>query len=216
MDRDATGGSFFRTFFKALRRPPDHSAASFSTPVEMLERLYRGEHPDYCLYLRPPGGGPVPNAGPLSIDLENLLAQALDPLPMITLDETAKATTDSGLPEESLLMLANKARLLCLVPTSDRRFLHRLGQIKNKGPIARAVFVMPDAHTLGAADWPAGWPAACDAIKPLGIELSGYTAGGWLFRLGPDGKACTFRPIINPNAEKIARAIESICGEMDG
>ncbi|MDB5329800.1 MAG: hypothetical protein JWP03_951, partial [Phycisphaerales bacterium] len=28
------------------------------------------------------------------------------------------------------------------------------------------------------------------------------------------GKACTFRPIVNPNAEKIAKALEAICVEM--
>ena len=74
---------------------------------------------------------------------------------------------------------------------------------------------MPEAKTLGAADWPATWPAACDAAAKGGVELSGYTAGGWLFRVGPDFKACTFRPIINPNVEKIVRAIKSICGEME-
>jgi hypothetical protein len=181
----------------------------------MVERLCRGEHPDYCLYLRPPGGGRAINTGLLAIDLEDMLGKAFDPLPVITLDETAKASMDSGLPEESFLMLANKARLLCLVPTADSRFINRLRQIKKKGPLARCLFVMPEAGTLGAADWPSIWPAACEAAKPLGIEFSGYTAGGWLFRLGPDGKACTFRPIVNPNPEKVARAIESICGEMD-
>jgi hypothetical protein len=210
-----SGRSFIHGIFKSRRTKSAEACVSVDTPIGMLERLGLGEHPDYCLYLRPPGGGRTADAGPLSIDLETLLARALDPLPMITLDETAKASGDCGLPEESFLTLANKARILCLVPTADPRFMGRLRQIKSKGPIYRCIFAMPEARSLGAADWPGTWPAACEAARTLGIELSGYTAGGWLFRLGADGKACTFRPIINPNPEKIARAIESICGEMD-
>ena len=101
-----SGKSFIQGIFKSRRPKSVEGSISLETPVGMLERLHRGEHPDYCLYLRPPGGGRVVNTGPLSVDLETLLAQALDPLPMITLDETAKASTDAGLPEESFLTLA--------------------------------------------------------------------------------------------------------------
>lgn len=133
---------------------------------------------------------------------------------MVTLEESGMDLKDAGLPDESFLLLANRARVLCLVPTTDSRFLERLQLLKLKGPIGRCIFAMPDAHTLGSADWPALWPAARDAAAKLGIELSGYTPGGWLFRLDSTFKACTFRPIVNPNPEKIAKALEAICMEM--
>ena len=74
---------------------------------------------------------------------------------------------------------------------------------------------MPEAGTLGTGDWPALWPAAKDAAEKIGIELSTYTPGGWLFRVDKEGKSVTFRPIVNPNPEKIAKAVEAICGEME-
>jgi hypothetical protein len=199
---------------KVLRRKPVEAPTPQNTPLAMLERLHTGEHPDYCLYLRPPAGGPVVKDGLLAVDIEELLAKAFEPLPVVRLDETSGGASDSGLPDEAFLLLANRARLLCLVPTANARFLYRLRSLKAKGPLARCVFVMPEAGTLGTADWPALWPAARDAAGKLGIELSGYTAGGWLFRLDAGGKACTFRPIVNPNAEKIAKALEAICVEM--
>jgi hypothetical protein len=215
MGRDAITGSFLQGVLgKVLRRKPVEAPVPQNTPLAMLERLHAGEHPDYCLYLRPPAGGPVVKDGLLAVDIEELLVKAFEPLPVVTLDETSRGASDSGLPDEAFLMLANRARLLCLVPTADPGFLRRLKLLKAKGPLARCVLLMPEAGTLGTADWPALWPAACEAAGTLGIELSGYTAGGWLFRLDSGGKACTFRPIVNPNPEKIAKALEAICVEM--
>ncbi|HWE96553.1 MAG TPA: hypothetical protein VG269_21505 [Tepidisphaeraceae bacterium] len=215
MGRDATGDSFLQGVLgKVLRRKPAEAPVPQNTPLAMLERLHTGERPDYCLYLRPPAGGPVVKEGLLSIDIEELLTKAFDPLPVIGLDETPKGAPDARLPDEAFLTLANHARLLCLVPTAHAHFLSRLKLLKQKGPLGRCVFLMPEAGTLGTADWPALWPAAREAAGTLGIELSAYTAGGWLFRLDGGGNACTFRPIVNPNPEKIARALEAICVEM--
>jgi hypothetical protein len=206
-------GSFFQNVLgKVRRRKPAEPRLPVNPALAMLERLHAGEHPDYCLYLRPAAGGSVVKNGPLSVDLEELLVKAFDPLPVIMLDESGK---DAGLPDEAFLTLANRARVLCLVPTGDARFVHRLRILKTIGPIGRCIFAMPEQGTVGAANWPALWPAAIEAAAKLGIEFSGYTAGGWLFRLDKTAKACTFRPIVNPNAEKIAKALETICGEME-
>jgi len=43
--------------------------------------------------------------------------------------------------------------------------------------------------------------ARTEPPQKIGIDLSGYTAGGWRFRIDHDGKAATFRPIVNPNPE---------------
>jgi len=215
MGRESTGGSFLDTLRgKFARRKPVEPPATVDPVLAMLDRLHSGEHPDYCLYLRPAAGGPVIKNSPLSVDLEELLIKAFDPLPVITLDESGKGAADTGLPDESFLTLANRARVLCLIPTTDARFLKRLRVLKTIGPLSRCIFVMPEQGTVGTADWPALWPAIRDALAALGIELSGYTAGGWLFRLDAEGKSCTFRPIVNPNPEKIARALEAICVEM--
>lgn len=215
MGRESTGASFLDSVLgKVLRRKLVEPPAPLNTPLGMLERLHAGEQPDYCLYMRPRGGGPVVKNSLLTIDLEELMVKAFDPLPVITLDETARASISTSLPDEAFLTLANRARVLCLVPTADSRFLERLRTIKTSGPIDRCIFIMPEQGTLGTADWPTDWPAACGAAARLGIELSGYTAGGWLFRLDAGGKSCTFRPIVNPNPEKIAKALEAICMEM--
>lgn len=179
-------------------------------PLAMLDRLHAGERPDYCLFVRPRSAGVWKGDGILSVNIEQLLPPALDPLPMLMLNEMS----GRELPEESFLLLANHSRIVCLAPTSDRHALNRLRQLKSKGPIGRCVFIMPDARTLGEIDWPAVWPEIQTAVAPLGIELSAYTAGGWLFRVDREGKSITFRPIVNPNPEKIARALESICLEM--
>ena len=217
MGQQPTGGSFLDSVLGrfARRKAVEEPAPPLNTPLAMLERLHSGERPDYCLYLRPPVGGAVVKNGPLSVDLEELLIKAFDPLPVVTLDEEIKRATDKGLPDEAFLTLANQARVLCLVPTADAKFLQRLRLLKSKGPLGRCIFAMPEQGTLGAADWPNLWPAAIEAAAKLNLELSGYTAGGWLFRLDKAGKACTFRPIVNPNSEKIARALESICAEME-
>ena len=180
----------------------------------MLDRLHSGESPDYCLYLRPPVGGRVVKRSPLSIDVEELIVRAFDPLLVITLDESGNNANDAGLPDEAFLTLTNRARVLCIVPVGDERYTRRLQILKTLGPINRCIFVMPEQGTLGTLDWPAAWTTAREAAAKIDIDLSGYTAGGWLFRIDRDGKAVTFRPIVNPNPEKIARALESICMEM--
>jgi hypothetical protein len=216
MGREASGESFLENVIGKLRRQkPPEPAAPLWTPLGMLDRLHSGEHPDYCLYLRPAAGGSVVKSGPLSVDLEELLAKGLDPLPMVTLDENGTGPLDSPFPDEAFLTLANRARVLCLAPTNHPRFLQRMRILKTIGPISRCIFLMPEQGTLGTADWPTLWSAAREALMPLGIELSGYTAGGWLFRIDKEGKAVTFRPIVNPNPEKIARALEGVCGEME-
>ncbi|HZL36852.1 MAG TPA: hypothetical protein VFC78_16145 [Tepidisphaeraceae bacterium] len=199
-----------------MLRPPPAIAAQppDDDPLAMLERLHAGERPDYCLYLRPITGAPAAKKDLLSVDVEELLLKAFDPLPMLVVDEVGKDGSDAGLPDESFLMLANCARVLLLVPTAEPRFGRRLRLLKEQGPLDRCIFLMPEQGTLGSADWPALWPGACAAAAEAGIELSGYTCGGWLFRLGPDAKACTFRPIVNPTVEKIAKALESICAQM--
>ncbi|HET6248313.1 MAG TPA: hypothetical protein VFE47_11490 [Tepidisphaeraceae bacterium] len=216
MGRDETGNSFLDNILgKTRRRKPAEAVLPPNSTLGMLDRLHAGEHPDFCLYLRPAGGGAIVNTGPLAVDLEDLLGKALAPLPMVVLDEYGRGPSDSPLPDEAFLLLANKARILCLAPTADARFVLRLRIIKALGPLSRCIFLMPEAGTLGSADWPGVWPAAKEAVGSLGIELSGYTPGGWLFRIDKGGKAVTFRPIVNPNPEKIARALEGICGEME-
>jgi hypothetical protein len=215
MGRDSNGGSFLDGLrSKFLRRKPVDAPAPVNPVLGMLDRLHAGEQPDYCLYLRPAAGAAVKKDSPLAVDVEELLVKAFDPLPVLTLDESNQSASDAGLPDESFLTLANRARVLCLVPTADGQFIKRLRVLKTIGPVRRCIFVMPQQGTLGSADWPAIWPAACEAARALGIELSGYTAGGWLFRLDAEGKSCTFRPIVNPNPEKVARALEAICAEM--
>lgn len=199
---------------KLLRRKSAEPAAPANPVLAMLDRLHAGESPDYCLYLRPPVGGRVVKTSPLSVDLEELLVKAFDPLAVVTLDESGKTPGDGGLPDEAFLTLCNRARVLCVVPVADPRYVQRLRMLKTVGPIGRCIFVMPEAGTLGTLDWSASWPAAREALLAIGIELSGYTAGGWLFRIDREGKAVTFRPIVNPNPEKIARALEGICVEM--
>jgi hypothetical protein len=144
--------------------------------------LHGGEHPDYCLFLRPPAGGPTPRNGILSVDLEEMMAKALDPLPMVTLDESGVGANSMPLPDEAFLTLANKARILCLAPMADHRSILRLRIIKSLGPLGRCIFMMPEQGTLGTADWPTVWPAAKESAAKIGIDLSTYTPGGWLFR----------------------------------
>jgi hypothetical protein len=198
---------------KVLRRKLAEQPPPANTPLAMLDRLHLGESPDYCLYLRPSAGGRVVKNSPLVVDLEELLIKAFDPLGVVTLDESGKG--DAGLPDEAFLTLANRARVLCVVPVADARYVQRLRILKTVGPIRRCIFVMPEQGTLGSLVWSTTWPAAREAFEKIGIDLSGYTAGGWLFRIDREGKAVTFRPIVNPNPEKIARALESICAEMD-
>jgi hypothetical protein len=214
MGRDPAEPSLFQGIVgKVLRRKSAEQPAPSNTPPAMLDRLHSGESPDYCLYLRPPAGGRVVKNSPLVVDVEELLIKAFDPLVVVTLDESGKG--DAGLPDEAFLTLANRARVLCVVPVADARYVQRLRILKTVGPIRRCIFVMPEQGTLGSLDWSATWPAAREAFVKIGIDLSGYTAGGWLFRIDREGKAVTFRPIVNPNPEKIARALESICVEME-
>lgn len=208
-DNSGVGGMFGRLW---RRKPP--AVLPLVTPASMLEKLHAGERPDYGLYLRAAAGAPASASGLLSIDIETQLMQALSPLELLTLDETALSEKDAGLPDEAFLTLADNARLLCLVPTAHPRFIRRLRLIKSLGPIQRTLFLMPEQGTLGSVDWATEWQAAQQALRPHGVDLSGYTAGGWLFRLDATGRACTFRPIVNPNPQKIAKAVESICSEM--
>jgi hypothetical protein len=216
MGREASEESFLQGMLgKIRRRPPAEPVAPPNAPLGMLERLQAGEHPDYCLYLRPPAGGATPKTSLISVDLEEQLIKAFDPLPVVGLDEYAGALATSVLPDESFLLLAKRARVLCLVPTADALFVRRLRIIRALGPIGRCIFAMPEEGTLGTVSWPAVWPAACTALLPVGVELSAYTAGGWLFRLDKQGKAVTFRTIVNPNPDKVARALEAICVEIE-
>ncbi|HEX4795533.1 MAG TPA: hypothetical protein VH370_17205 [Humisphaera sp.] len=197
------GSGFFGRIARKLRGQGASSIAPVElTPLSLLEQARHG-WPDYCLYLRP-------IAGPTG-SIEDQMRRAIHPLPVLTLEESGPSAL---LPDESLLELANAARLLWLVPTDKERVFARLRLIKQQGPIERCIFLMPEQGTLGTVDWPQTWTAARDRAAEIGIELSAYTAGGWLFRLAQDGKASTFRPIVNPNPEKIARAIEGICQEM--
>lgn len=198
------GSGFFGRIARKLRGQGAGASAPVDlTPLTLLEQLHAGQQPDYCLYLRP-------IAGPTG-SIEDQIRRAMDPLPVVTLEESGPSAL---LPEESLLELAEAARLLWLVPTDKERVFGRLRLMKQRGPIERCIFLMPEQGTLGTVDWLQTWDAARMRAAEIGIELSAYTPGGWLFRLAPDGKASTFRPIVNPNPEKIARAIEGICQEM--
>ena len=188
---------------KILRREAPPAQEPPITALSILEELHQGSHRDYCLYL-PCTHKEAGAAG----ELESLIITAFAPLPVVPIEPA------TALPEEAFLTLAHSARVLWLTPKDDLTFLSRLKLLKEKGPIDRCIFLMPEVGTFGGIDWPATWAAARAKAAEFGIELSAYTAGGWLFRLDPDGKACTFRPIANPNVEKIARALEAICEQM--
>jgi hypothetical protein len=217
MGRETRTTTFIQSVLKKLpRRKLPEADEPAMTPLVVLEELHAGGHRDYCLYLRPAmpqawdGGRP---SEPLSTGLESLLARAFDPLPVLAIEEMSGEAA-SFLPDEAFLTLAESSRVLLLVPSDHPQFIDRLRLLKESSAIVRAILLMPDQKTLGPTDWPAAWHAARAAAAQLGIELSPYTGGGWLFRIATDGKACTFRPIANPNHEKIARALEAICGEM--
>jgi hypothetical protein len=179
-----------------------------ATALTVLEELHRGQHRDYCLYLRP--DVPVshqPDA--LAPDLESLIIAAFTPLLVLPIE---RATPP--LPDEAFVTLAESARVLWLTPTDGADFLHRLALLKATDAFSRCIFLMPENGTFGQADWSSTWATSRAKAAGLGIELSAYTAGGWLFRLDQSGKACTFRPITNPNEEKIAKALEAICEQM--
>lgn len=216
MRTDVTGkaptrGTWTRWF---ARKSPAPNVVPLDGPLAMLDRLHAGERPDYCLYLRPEDGARHAGGGLLSVDIEQLLITAFDPLPVVMLEEQGVANGGKALPDEAFLLLASSARILWLAPTADATFLRRVRLLAKDGTIRRCIFLMPEQGTLGTRDWPAEWSLATDKMREAGIELSGYTAGGWLFRLGPDLKACTFRPIVNPNPAKIATALEAICQEI--
>ena len=186
------------------------------TPLAVLESIHGGNVEDYCLYLRPPIGYALGNAppsnDPLSPDIEELLIRAFSPLPIVPLEEMDRE--HSGLPDEAFLTLVSHARILLLIPWDHPQFLQRVGLLKKAGELSRCVWLMPEQGMLGKTDWPERWIAVRSSASALGLELSAYTAGGWLFRIDKAGKACTFRPIVNPNFEKIAAALEAICAEM--
>jgi len=92
--------------------------------------------------------------------------------------------------------------------------MERLRSLKQSNTLARCIFLMPELGTLEREDWSETWESTRSAATNIGLELSPYTSGGWLFRIDSNGKACTFRPIANPNPEKIARALEAICEQM--
>jgi hypothetical protein len=191
------------------------------TPLAIVEELHAGSTRDYCLYLPPPGNRTERSSNvswpSAEVDIEGLLIRAFHPLPMLALDETGRQGGGfDALPDEIFLLLAENARVLLWVPVgNDARFAQRLRLLKGSPSLSRAIFLMPGHGSFGTPDWTGSWTAARSAAADLGIELSAYTAGGWLFRLGREGRACTFRPIANPNPDKIARAIEAICVEMD-
>ena len=188
---------------KVLRREPPKSTEPPITALSLLEELHQGQHRDYCLYLRPDRG-----TTSSADELETMIYAAFAPLPVVPID------SETSLPDESFLTLADAARVLWLVPKDDSTFLQRLALLKRNDPISRCIFLMPENGAFGPNDWPTIWTAVRNKAAELGIELSAYTAGGWLFRLDGDGKACTFRPIANPNVEKIAKALEAICEQM--
>jgi hypothetical protein len=219
MGSDQRSGSFFQGI---LRRLPGRAAKTPEpawTPLAVLEELHAESHRDYCLYLRPAlpyrfGAAEGRSGTLLSPDVEDLLVRAFAPLPLLTIDEFTP-DRDAPLPGEAFVTLAESARVLFLVPMTDTQFLKRLKLLQESGSLSRCIFLMPEKGTLERQDWSEPWEAARVAAAQLGIELSPYTAGGWLFRLDSSGKACTFRPIANPNSEKIARALEAICGQME-
>jgi hypothetical protein len=192
---------------KILRREVPPAPAPPMTALSVLEELHQGRQRDYCLYLRPTHTH-VHSDGQAPADLESLIITAFAPLAVLPVEPA------TALPQEAFLTLADSARVLWLTPIDDPTFISRLQLLRERGPIDRCIFLMPEAGTFGGIDWPNTWAATRAKVAELGIELSAYTAGGWLFRLDADGKACTFRPIANPNVEKIARALETICEQM--
>jgi hypothetical protein len=214
VDRPAERSAIHSLLRRLLR--PKHTSPPVTpfTPLSVLEDLHAGTNPDYCLYLRPAVQAPSPKTLGQMNAVESMMIRAFAPLPVLAVEEMGGAGPHA-LPDESFHTLAEAARVLWLVPTDDERFIERLRQFQEKQPLGRCIFLMPEQGSFGQIDWPQTWAAARAKAAEFGIELSPYTAGGWLFRLGPDGKACTFRPIVNPNHEKIVRALEAICGEME-
>jgi len=217
MGSDDRTGSFLQGFMRRLGRGEMRGGENDPwTPLAVLESIHGGNVEDYCLYLRPPIGYALGNAppsnDPLSPDIEELLIRAFSPLPIVPLEEMDRE--HAGLPDEAFLTLVSHARVLLLIPWDHPKFFERLKLLKKAGELSRCVWLMPEQGTLGKTDWPERWNAVRSSATALGLELSAYTAGGWLFRVGKEGKACTFRPIVNPNFEKIAAALEAICAEM--
>jgi len=193
---------------KLLRRKPETAEEPPMTALSVLEELHQGRHRDYCLYLRPPTHvGTVPQQP--AAELESLIISAFAPLVVLPVEPASPP-----MPEEAFVTLADSARVLWVVPVNSSAFYGQLKLLRDKGQLYRCIFLMPENGTFGGNDWPSAWAAARTKAAELGIEFSAYTAGGWLFRIDKDGKACTFRPIANPNVEKIARALEAICEQM--
>lgn len=180
-----------------------------------LEQLQSGQHPNYCLYLGPTG---IKSARP---DMESLLVSAFAPLPWVALNgyksPLRRLPTEGRLAEEAFGTLAQHARVLLIVPGAEPQLTWRLRWLKQHDHLWRAVFLMPADGSFAVADWAAAWESARPTLAAAGLELPPYTAGGWLFRYATDApapRAATFRMIAHPNAEKIARALEAVCGEM--
>ena len=151
MGSKSTGESFIDSMLgKVLRRKPaEPQAAPLNTPLGMLERLHAGEQPDYCLYLRPRGGGPVVKSSPLSVDLEELLIKAFDPLPfmflnlflstlaalqapIIMMSQNRQATKDKALAVNDFQVnLKNEVSIDKLLRGQGELIL-RLGQLEHK------------------------------------------------------------------------------------
>jgi hypothetical protein len=184
----------------------------------LLEDLQSGARPDYCLYV-----GPT-KVKSIGADIEALLARGFAPLPVVPVDgyrsPLRRLPAEGRLAEEAFAMLATHARVLLVVPTADGGGPHvaqRVRWLRQHGHLWRAVVFMPDGGAFGVEDWAAAWAAAQRAVAPAGVELPPYTPGGWLFRYAieqPAPRAATFRMIVHPNPDKIARALEAVCEEM--
>ena len=197
-------------------------AAAAPDALATLEQLQARGRPDYCLYVGPVKAKPT---GPGVPDMEDLLAKGFAPLPVVQLDAykspLRRLPTDGRLADEAFGTLAEHARVLLVVPSAAPEAVRRARRLKDHDHLWRAVFLMPEAGTLGTADWAAAWQSAAAALAPAGLELPPYTAGGWLFRYaideteaGPVPRAATFRMIVHPNPEKVAAALDQICEEM--
>jgi hypothetical protein len=184
----------------------------------LLEELQSGGRPDYCLYV-----GPT-KVKSIGADVEALLARGFAPLAVVPVDgyrsPLRRLPVEGRLAEEAFAMLATHARVLLLVPTADGPHVaQRVRWLRQQGHLWRAVVFMPDVGAFGVEDWSAAWAGAQRVVAPTGVELPPYTPGGWLFRYAIDPapaapRAATFRMIVHPNPEKIARALEAVCEEM--
>lgn len=154
-------------------------------------------------------------------DIERILARALRPTAkFVALGKpgehrgAARILTTEKAWQAELAALADKAKLIVLMPSYRPGTLWELSYLKERSLFGKVVCIMPPSdngfYVAKESNTEAAWDKTRAACSKLGIPIPDHTPKGALFMLDPTTRKITLQPLPQPNPVVWMKSIQKL------